>query len=285
MTDQNPLKPRRRLWLSRLTSIGAVPDGDNPPAAIVLWKSKRDFPQEAREDMAERGIAMPDGSYPIPDKDALRRAIQSFGRASNPGAVRAHIIRRARALGASDMLPDDWQQKGVDVVPEDELEKEMADAVEAGPDAAETEAAPAEDDIAKRAEDEIRKAREERDAAVKALADEVAKRRQTEFAQKAAQLEPLLGPADATAPLLDTLESADPAAYAELENRLRVALSRVTVGKELGTAEGSADPLARRDVWVRKFLTDHPEQTEATARALFWKTNPDALEALRKDES
>jgi len=53
---------------------------------------------------------MPDGSYPIPDKDALRRAIQAIGRAPEEkrAAVKAHIKRRAKALGAMDMVPDGW---------------------------------------------------------------------------------------------------------------------------------------------------------------------------------
>lgn len=275
---------KRRLWLSRLTSIGAVPEGDNPPAAIVLWKTKRDFPEGSREDMADRGVAMPDGSYPIPDKDALRRAIQAFGRAKNPAATRAHIVRRARALGATDMLPEEWQQKGVDEVPDtDELE--TVNVVEEGPDAAETEIV--EDEIAKRIEDaetEIRKAREERDAAVAALADEVAKRRHTDFLAKAAQYETLLGPAEETAPLLDRLEAADPDAYTELGKRLEAAQARVDLTKELGTSgDEGTDPIRRRDAWVRKFLTDHPEQTVETARALFWKANPEAVEDHRKE--
>ena len=68
----------------------------------------RDFSSGQREKLADKGVAMKDGSYPIPDKDALRRAIQAFGRAKNPSAVKAHIIKRARALGATDMLPDGW---------------------------------------------------------------------------------------------------------------------------------------------------------------------------------
>ncbi len=72
----------------------------------------REFSDTSREKMAGRGVAMPDGSYPIPDKDALRRAIASFGRAKDPAAVKRHIIKRARALGAVDMLPEDWGAKG-----------------------------------------------------------------------------------------------------------------------------------------------------------------------------
>jgi len=69
----------------------------------------RDFSSETRQKMAKSGVAMPDGSFPIPDKDALRRAIAAYGRASNKAAVKRHIIKRARALGATDMLPADWQ--------------------------------------------------------------------------------------------------------------------------------------------------------------------------------
>lgn len=66
---------------------------------------------ERRKELADKGKAMADGSYPIPDKGALRRAIQSYGRASDPEAVKAHIIRQAKALNAVDMLPPDWNVK------------------------------------------------------------------------------------------------------------------------------------------------------------------------------
>lgn len=75
-------------------------------------KAAREFSDTSREKMAGRGVAMPDGSYPIPDKDALRRAVKSYGRAKNQAAVKRHIVKRARALGATDMLPEDWAQKG-----------------------------------------------------------------------------------------------------------------------------------------------------------------------------
>ena len=70
---------------------------------------KRDYSSESRRRMAASGQAMPDGSFPIANRTDLRNAIQSVGRASNYDAARRHIIRRARALGASDMLPEDWK--------------------------------------------------------------------------------------------------------------------------------------------------------------------------------
>ena len=69
---------------------------------------ERQFTAEQRTAMAKSGHAMPDGSYPIENKADLSNAIQSFGRAKNQGAVKRHIIKRAKALGMMDMLPADW---------------------------------------------------------------------------------------------------------------------------------------------------------------------------------
>jgi hypothetical protein len=77
--------------------------------ALTRGMAPRTFTEGTRQKLADKGAAMPDGSYPIPDKDSLRRAILSLGRAKNPGAVKAHIIKRAKALGATGMLPDDWK--------------------------------------------------------------------------------------------------------------------------------------------------------------------------------
>jgi len=71
---------------------------------------KRDYSTAARRRMAESGEAMPDGSFPIANRADLRNAIQSVGRASNYEAARRHIISRARALGAEEMLPEDWKK-------------------------------------------------------------------------------------------------------------------------------------------------------------------------------
>lgn len=71
---------------------------------------KRDYSTAARRRMAESGQAMPDGSFPIANRADLRNAIQSVGRAGNYDAARRHIISRARALGAEDMLPEDWKK-------------------------------------------------------------------------------------------------------------------------------------------------------------------------------
>jgi starvation-inducible DNA-binding protein len=68
--------------------------------------SKRDYSTEQRRTLADQGKALPDGSFPIVDKADLANAIQSIGRAHNPDLAKKHILRRAEALDAMDMLPD-----------------------------------------------------------------------------------------------------------------------------------------------------------------------------------
>jgi hypothetical protein len=76
---------------------------------------KRDYSMEARRRMAESGQAMDDGSFPIANKTDLSNAIQAVGRAKNYEAARRHIISRARALGAEEMLPKDWNNSSKSV--------------------------------------------------------------------------------------------------------------------------------------------------------------------------
>lgn len=68
----------------------------------------REFSQEERERLAEKGHAMPDGSYPIVNEEDLRNAIQAIGRSKDPEATKRHIRKRARALGKEDLIPEEW---------------------------------------------------------------------------------------------------------------------------------------------------------------------------------
>lgn len=74
---------------------------------------------EERRTAEEKGEAMPGGRYPIRNRSDLEKAIHAVGRAggrsgteSERAAVRRHIIKRARALGAADMIPDTWNSDG-----------------------------------------------------------------------------------------------------------------------------------------------------------------------------
>jgi len=65
---------------------------------------------KTRQKAAERGEAMEDGSFPIRDKKDLSRAIAAYGRAKDKPAAKRHIVRRAKALGAADSLPNAWKE-------------------------------------------------------------------------------------------------------------------------------------------------------------------------------
>jgi hypothetical protein len=70
---------------------------------------KRKFSARQREEMAAAGKAMPDGSYPIDNKTDLMNAIRSWGRGGADPEVKQHIKRRAKALGLSNIIPDNWK--------------------------------------------------------------------------------------------------------------------------------------------------------------------------------
>jgi len=76
------------------------------------WAQLRDvarkFSGEQRKKAAAKGQAQKDGSYPIKNAQDLKNAIQAYGRSKNKAATKAHIIRRARALGLTKLLPEDW---------------------------------------------------------------------------------------------------------------------------------------------------------------------------------
>lgn len=68
-----------------------------------------DFNQMQRRRLAAKRQAMPDGVFPIRNISDLKNAIQAYGRAKNKPAVKAWIKKRARELGATNLLPDNWR--------------------------------------------------------------------------------------------------------------------------------------------------------------------------------
>lgn len=75
--------------------------GDLPSGELF-----RDFTDKQREDLADKGHAMPDGSFPIQNAKDLMNARQAVGRAKDPEAAKAHIRKRAKELGIE--LPEDF---------------------------------------------------------------------------------------------------------------------------------------------------------------------------------
>lgn len=78
---------------------------------LRIWNEK--YSAADRRDMAKSGEAMEDGSYPIRDAEDLDNAIHAVGRGgADHDAIRRHIIKRAKALGKSDSIPDNWNADG-----------------------------------------------------------------------------------------------------------------------------------------------------------------------------
>jgi hypothetical protein len=69
----------------------------------------RNYTTSARKRLADKGEALPDGSYPIATVSDLKNAVSAYGRAKDKDLVRRHIRRRARALGRTDLLPQSWE--------------------------------------------------------------------------------------------------------------------------------------------------------------------------------
>lgn len=94
-----------------------LPDGSPGPKA--QWyahftpQNADKYKQADRDRMAKSGEAMEDGSYPVADAEDLDKAIHAVGRGgADHDAIRAHIIKRADALGLSSQIPDNWNSDG-----------------------------------------------------------------------------------------------------------------------------------------------------------------------------
>jgi hypothetical protein len=93
----------------------AVEDYIAAKAGLAPWqypaddvaKDSREFSAAERKKHAAEGNALPDGSYPIPDADALRRAaILARSGHGDVTAAKKLIARRAKELGVANPLDD-----------------------------------------------------------------------------------------------------------------------------------------------------------------------------------
>ena len=66
------------------------------------------FTEEKRQEWAKKGLAMPDGGYPIRNRSDLLNAIQAYGRGKNKPEIKRWIKKRAKELNAEKLLPESW---------------------------------------------------------------------------------------------------------------------------------------------------------------------------------
>ena len=100
----------RRAFASRAEAIDTAIDGDLDADDDALDADKGEFSAGEREKDAEQGVAMPDGSYPIRSAKDIENAVRDYYRSGKKADVKAHIIARAKAIGAESALPDDWTE-------------------------------------------------------------------------------------------------------------------------------------------------------------------------------
>lgn len=65
--------------------------------------------REERAQGAQTGLALPDGSFYIPDEAALHEAIRLIAYAADPMQAMGHIIERGKAMGMEHALPPAWR--------------------------------------------------------------------------------------------------------------------------------------------------------------------------------
>ncbi len=105
----------KRSFTSRTEPIDPTDVGSDPVYEDVVTfddddADKGEFSADEREKDAEEGVAMPDGSYPIRSAKDVENAARDYFRTGEKPDVKAHIIARAKAIGAESALPDDWKE-------------------------------------------------------------------------------------------------------------------------------------------------------------------------------
>lgn len=103
-------------------------------------KNKHYFSVSERKELADKGEAMPDGKYPIRNKQDLKDAIRLSGSSDKSKTeVRMWIKKRAKELGLEEELPENWKdeskeiEKTIGTESIQVLSKESLDSKEKGP--------------------------------------------------------------------------------------------------------------------------------------------------------
>lgn len=80
------------------------------PEKLEKSANKTSFTHEERKDLAKKGEAMPNGKYPIRNRQDLKDAIRLSGSSSmSKEDVKKWIKKRAKELNLEDELPEDWK--------------------------------------------------------------------------------------------------------------------------------------------------------------------------------
>lgn len=107
------------------TGCGCCDDCGMNKSDVLAEVEKRDVSTKEREKLADKGQALPDGSFPIANVGDLKNAIRAIGRAKDPAKAKAHIKKRAKALNQAQLIPDSWKADDADLTKHDSSELAM----------------------------------------------------------------------------------------------------------------------------------------------------------------
>jgi len=265
---------------------------------------KRDVSAAERKQLAAKGNALPDLSYPIASKADLGPAI-TLARSGHGDvtAAKALIKRRAKDLGAEDQLPDDWN------VNKEEGMTETAQAVPVKKDdgswdlsAVPEDQRPAVEAVIKAQEDELaelRKAAEteasKADEAIKIAKAEQEKRETREFIAKSASLQHLAKDDSEFGTVLREIAKAEEAGHVsegtteKLDTVLKAADEQVSKG-DLFAEQGRAglgaggDAETKVEAIAKSLREADSTLTEEQAFAKALELNPDLYAQIRKEQ-
>lgn len=260
----------------------AADDGDADEDDV----KKTTFTESQRKKLSGTGAALPDGSFPIRNKSDLSNAIHAYGRAGNKPRAKAHIIARAKSLGATSMLPEGWGSSGGNVNKEGTMSEGTAEVAVPVPVRKEDgswdlsgvpeESRPffesvldGRDAVAKERDDlrgRVEKAEEK-------LEEERALRLDREFIAKAEKEFSHVAPADELGPVLKEIASAIPEeSYEVLTKALAAAEERIEKGglfAEYGRAgtpeESKGDAWSQIEKEADSLVEKDAEMTQAQA--------------------
>ena len=106
-TDKETFKSEaKRLTQLRKDASNNLEQAIQDAYADVELVVMENYDADKRKEMAEKGLALPDGSFPIKNLEDLKNAIQAYGRSKDQAAAAKFIAKRAKALGAEDLIPD-----------------------------------------------------------------------------------------------------------------------------------------------------------------------------------
>lgn len=99
------------------------------PEKLEKSANKTSFTHEERKDLAKKGEAMPNGKYPIRNRQDLKDAIRLSGSSSmSKEDVKKWVKKRAKELNLEDELPEDWKvEKTMDTEDAHILQRESLD--------------------------------------------------------------------------------------------------------------------------------------------------------------